>query len=213
LTEIIEETPPPPTRATPPPPKPRHAPQAMVQSLDPPELPRYKGGIPEYDRFDLQSFLTPTIIAWEKHITEVVNKMDHFETWQKFIRPGSVLLDIGANFGAFAALLANACPSCGIMAFEPVPKYAGFINYKYGWHPNLAVWPYGVADQEMTAELWMSTTNLGWNTLEADKRTPEMVKTTIRAKPLDMILSGANLDISFMKIDTEGSEWRKLFQI
>jgi FkbM family methyltransferase len=44
-----------------------------------------------------------------------------FETLSAFVTPGSVVLDIGANIGAYAIPLAKAFPDCEIHGFEPNP--------------------------------------------------------------------------------------------
>jgi len=127
----------------------------------------------------------------------------------KHLRPGSIVLDIGANFGAFTRKTIEICPKCFVLAFEPVPQYAGLINYRYGWHPHVSVFPFAIGENAETFDLWLSPTNLGWNTMEMSRATDDMVKTSISVRSFDALIK-MPLDISLIKIDVEGSEWRVL---
>lgn len=171
-------------------------------------LPRYQrkiGGVKEFEQFDMHHFATLTHMRWEQDIYNNLPKSE----WSSRLRPGSVVLDIGANFGAFTRRVVESCPKCLVLAFEPVPEYAGLINYRYGWHPHVSVFPYALGDTLSSFDLWLSPTNLGWNTMEQSRATPEMRKTRIEVRRFDTLIR-MPLDISFIKIDVEGSEWRVL---
>ena len=57
----------------------------------------------------------------------------------------------------------------------------------------------------------MDSSNLGWNTLEDERKTEGMTSIDVPVMTLDKFFEGKYLpNIDFIKIDVEGSEWRVL---
>lgn len=152
--------------------------------------------------------------AWYRSIEETVrDSVEAFNLsriWER-LPPGSVLLDVGANIGAFTDYMADACPSCSVYAFEPMEEYADFIRHNYHRHKSVHVYPIGLGDANENATLWVSDSNLGWNTLLEDQTEGDMRPVRIQIATFDHWASATGVDgFAFAKIDVEGAEYRVL---
>ncbi|CAD7962683.1 unnamed protein product [Amoebophrya sp. A120] len=77
-----------------------------------------------------------------------------------------LVLDIGANAGAFTGRIRAMCPTCRILAFECVPEYAAYIRDSRRFDKNLHVVPACVSDETGETSLFVASDgNLGWNTM------------------------------------------------
>jgi len=129
----------------------------------------------------------------------------------KQLPPGSVILDIGGNVGAWVSHALLHCQSCKIYTFEPVKEYAAYIAKKHAGNPNVHVIPAGIGNERAVMTLYKHSGNLGWNTLVASQATPDMVPVEIDIVPLDDWASATGFDVNtirFIKIDVEGAEFR-----
>src|SRR5436190_12836902 len=45
-----------------------------------------------------------------------------FNLLRRVVRPGGVVADVGANFGAFTVTMARLAPDARVLAFEPAPS-------------------------------------------------------------------------------------------
>jgi FkbM family methyltransferase len=152
---------------------------------------------------------------WYAKISETVTHASGLHGIEDIIKsapPGSIMLDIGANLGAFTDYMEKTCNGCVIYAFEPVKEYA---NYMLDHHKskNIHIFSYGLGDAASLVKLWMDEKNLGWNTLVNEKKDPKMYETEISIFPFDLFVEIHKVDLSklyFIKIDVEGSEYRVL---
>jgi len=127
----------------------------------------------------------------------------------------NVVIDVGANVGAFSAAILSECPDCRVQAFEAIPAYARYAAQRLeADEARVTVWPFGLGDADATLSLWMDTSNLGWNTLVGQKSNANMKEIPARVMPFDNFVErrrAAGFDpahIRAIKIDTEGAEWR-----
>lgn len=143
----------------------------------------------------------------------------NFAAITKFVHEGSVCLDVGANIGIYAAVMAKLSGSTGqVHAFEPVPHIRRKLR------ANLALNGFdwvrvnefalgaceGVFDMYQVVEgefrggtsTFLRNENVERMGEEKFQRVPVQVKT------LDNYANAASLEkVDFIKIDVEGFEW------
>jgi FkbM family methyltransferase len=120
---------------------------------------------------------------------------------------GSVFVDVGANVGAYALLVAAAAErKCRVVAVEPLPAVAAQLraNIAATGLQNVAVLEHAVGETEGHVSLAVNEANLGASSVGRGG-------TTVRLRPLLDALREADVDaIGAMKIDVEGYEDRVL---
>jgi FkbM family methyltransferase len=132
------------------------------------------------------------------------------DSWDVFhlmrlVRPGAVILDIGANFGFYALTFARALARCTrIIAFEPFPATFRRLSANIalnGLQDVIEAHPVALSDREGRARMWSRPDNSGASAV-LDEGTIEVPVTT-----LDGFSRGAGLDrLDLIKIDVEGHE-------
>lgn len=135
-----------------------------------------------------------------------------------FAHPGTVMVDVGANFGAYTWWLLHLLRSdCRILALEPEPQLNRRLRFNLetnGWD-NVAVLPVAAGDEEGHATLHVHGDNLGQNTLadpDAGHRSESGGRDVrVRIQPLAAVLAEAGVErVDILKIDIEGLEPRVL---
>ncbi|MEJ2540436.1 MAG: FkbM family methyltransferase, partial [Gemmatimonadota bacterium] len=131
-----------------------------------------------------------------------------------FAEPGAVMVDVGANFGAYTWWLLHLLgPRCRILALEPEPALNRRLRFNLatnGWD-NVEVVAVAAGDREGTATLHIHGANQGENTL-ADPETGHAPAAgggavEVPVRPLARIVADAGLDrVDILKIDIEGLE-------
>lgn len=129
----------------------------------------------------------------------------------KYLKPGEVFVDVGANIGFFTLMACKIVgPKGKVYALEPNPVIyemmdtSVFANSfgKRCHTQNIAAFN-GNGTMELT---WDSAGHGGGRLVTHDKVILDENKTTVKLEKLDEILAGNDRPISVMKIDTEGSE-------
>ena len=142
---------------------------------------------------------------WEPHVERRLREL---------LRPGDVALDIGANLGYFATVMAQSVEASGkVLAFEPVPKtweqlrLAAAFN-GFTWMTPLAM---ALGSSEGYVELAVDATNTGNASIHrsATAEGHQLVRAPMRR--LDDVLSDAETPPpALIKIDVEGHEFEVL---
>ncbi len=144
--------------------------------------------------------------SWEEHETAL---------FQAHLRPGSRVLDLGANVGWFAvqAILAGA----EVDAFEPVPFLADVAERNMARAAERGsgrgrLHRFGASDTPGRAEIVLAPRNRGDNrVIEAGAQAPADMtggeRIPIELAAVDDHVKGP---IDVLKIDTQGSEWLAL---
>jgi FkbM family methyltransferase len=133
------------------------------------------------------------------------------EAMARFVKPGMMVADIGANLGYFAVLLGELVGPAGwVHAFEPNPAIATLlrrsVNINVG-QPRTTVHEVALWDHDGEAVLRVPHLEPKNATLTNPHESPENVPVQVRR--LDSYPELHNLD--FIKIDVEGAEeatWR-----
>jgi len=136
---------------------------------------------------------------------------DEIQFVRKFIKPGMVSLDIGANYGLYATAIAKHMgPKGRLWCFEPTPNTAEALRNtfkKNKYRGRVKIVEAGLSNQEGTATFFMSP-NAELNTLEPGDDA-FMQEQTIDLLTLDGYARDAGLSkVDFVKLDAEGEEVR-----
>ncbi len=107
-----------------------------------------------------------------------------------------IVLDVGANVGAFTDYVLSKYPNCEIHIFEPVLKFKSYLDSKYK-DTNVQVIPKGVSDISSKSYIRCDISNLGWNEISNEGEEILLIN-------LDECIKENNLtNIGFIKIDVE----------
>jgi FkbM family methyltransferase len=125
----------------------------------------------------------------------------------QFVRPSSVVVDVGANRGVYTYFMSRAVGQGGrVLAYEPQPDLAAYVQAGMARAHNVTVRPVALGERLGTAELTIPSRDgrpeQGWATLRANVGPGR--KAVVDVTTLDDELSDD--DVSFIKIDVEGFE-------
>ena len=142
---------------------------------------------------------------------------DVVDLMRRFLKPGDVYLDVGANIGYLAFIAASCVGKDGeVHCFEPVPEFykrlERFKELNSDFH--LILNPFALAQDEGEAVIYISNLSQpGWNTLLAESIPMRQRKYELKVplKRLDeYIAQTISARISLIKIDVEGFEFQVL---
>lgn len=130
-----------------------------------------------------------------------------------FLRPGDVVVDVGANVGYFSLLCASAVgPEGRVIAFEPVPSIVEALraNLAENGSPPVVVEPVVASDEPGEVEIFRGAPdNLGESATTAGAgRVSEGAVPRVRAA--DRIDPALWPSVRLVKVDTEGDDLRAL---
>ena len=160
----------------------------------------YKLAIDPYDScFDPRIAFRADDPAWEPQIVELMRRV---------VKPGDVVVDIGAENGYHACLLSGLVGDSGrVYAFEPEPANRArlYRSLELNQMRNVEVIAKAVSHQPGTATLFANgpLTSLGY------ERVGNRGAIEVECVRLDDELP-AGIKVSLIKMDIEGSEWRAL---
>ena len=165
-------------------------------------------------------------ITWDLDPTGLVQRavyyLGHYEIhetrwWNRVLKPGWTVCDIGANFGYYSMLAAKgAGEGARVRAFEPHPDLQDRIARNValnGFEPRVQVERVALSDSNGEAVLELPPLgNEGIGRLQpADDATGGAVKVTVQTRRLDDWFAESGLDaLHLVKMDVEGAEGRVL---
>lgn len=133
----------------------------------------------------------------------------------RFITPGSVIIEIGANIGFESLYYAKRHPGCLVHSYEP-GSYAFHslsVSKAYNRLDNLKIFQLGVGDQNQTLEIASPTATSKNKGLGSLKQNPDLddsyQKESIEMVTLDSHFQ-SDAPVALLKIDTQGFEWNVL---
>jgi FkbM family methyltransferase len=152
---------------------------------------------------DVHDMIQATIIhfgAWEPRLSRL---------FERLIKPGDTVVDVGANVGYYSMLFAKLVgPSGRVVAIEALPKLAEVVksHARQNHLENIRVVNVAASDCAGEVTLYEApATNIGMTTVRADRGFPPTAK--VRALPLTDILTAQELAaVALIKIDIEGAE-------
>lgn len=159
------------------------------------------GSLMTWDLRDASEGRAAFLGRWDDDVRDAV--------WQR-LAPDAVILDVGANVGAWAVPFARRLDAGGrVCAFEPVPANRDRLERAVSQNnlSNVTVLPFALGDAEATVDMWLRTSVTG-----ASSGTAAFVPTgaghvTVTMRPMDAWVAETALDrLDFMKLDVEGAE-------
>jgi FkbM family methyltransferase len=133
-----------------------------------------------------------------------------YQLLRRVATPGAVLVDVGANLGAFAITMSRLCPSARIVAFEPVPSTVSGLraNIAVNGVTNVEVVEVAVTDRSGRVQVTDDPICPPRNRIVAETASPEK-SVSVAATTLDEFCAGRGIErLAFLKSDTEGAETR-----
>jgi len=137
---------------------------------------------------------------------------------KEFIRENSVIIDAGANIGAFSVFAANLAPKGHVYCFEPTPGTFEILRKNTKIYPNITIFQKGLGEVAKNADLIINEDAPAANTL-ADSGmldNPNDVghykkRVRVGVVTIDNFMREVGVDgLDFIKIDAEGYEKRIL---
>lgn len=124
------------------------------------------------------------------------------ELAQALVRPGDVVMDVGAHLGIYATLLAQLVDTSGlVLAYEPQPR---MLHRNAAVYRQLIVRPFAVSETEGSAP-FMSERSSGLSHIEpgtGQNHLPQLMTVTLDDEVKRLQLP----QVHFLKIDVEGHE-------
>jgi len=132
--------------------------------------------------------------------------------FRELLKPGMVVIDVGANIGYFSLLASTLVGSGGtVHAFEPDPLNCRLLkkNIRLNRASNIKVIKAALSDNDERLSLFLNSDNKGdhriWETNQESRK-----KIHIRAMTLDQYVKKTAIVPSFIKIDVQGAEGKVL---
>jgi FkbM family methyltransferase len=139
------------------------------------------------------------------------------QLFKESVRPGDVVVDLGANMGYFTMLAARLAGSEGrVYAFEPEPTNFTYLtrNIELNGYRHVTAYRKAVSDRFGSTKLFICTYDSGHHTINQFEGiaayargrpvTSEWVE--IETVPLDEFLGEAATRVGVLKMDIEGAE-------
>lgn len=149
--------------------------------------------------------LVPSLLVYgiyEKYDTEL---------FKKIVKPGMIVVDIGANIGYYTLMAAKLIGSNGkVYAFEPEPSNYELLikNIKINNYTNIISIQKAVSNKNGKARLFINKSNLGNSSLIENNVPQKIGFTEVETITLDNFFDSVvkNNKIDFIKMDTQGAE-------
>jgi FkbM family methyltransferase len=131
---------------------------------------------------------------------------DVLRTAGKLVKPGDVVLDVGANMGLTARAFCKLVgPSGRVFAFEPDPSTAALLRHNVANFRQCEVREIAVSDHAGTARFHIHGASTAGSSLVPSSA--HMRSIDVALLPLDRFISDESLNrIDLVKIDVEGAE-------
>jgi FkbM family methyltransferase len=133
------------------------------------------------------------------------------ELFERELRPGMTVLDLGANIGFYTILAAaRVRPGGRVFAFEPAPENIALLerNARANGFDHVTIVPRACSDTAGRVTLHLSPRGKGLHTIGAAGEGWGSIE--IETVRLDDHFAGASFTADFLKIDIEGAETRAL---
>ncbi|MCL2096234.1 MAG: FkbM family methyltransferase [Oscillospiraceae bacterium] len=134
-----------------------------------------------------------------------VDKMEGpYEYKSVILEENDIVIDAGANAGAFSALA--GVKGCKAYAFEPMPDIIEtYLKKTAEWNPNIKICEYALSDKRENLIFNVGRSLLASSSVK-NSRTTDM-QVTVQAIDLDSFVEENNLPrVDFIKADIEGAE-------
>lgn len=133
------------------------------------------------------------------------------KTIEKYIKPGDVCLDVGANIGWYSTLFSKIVGAKGtVHSFEPVPQTFAELKKNIGLNgspSNTFLNNFGLGDEEKFSEIYLFDEMPSGHASLAPRANKTAQAIPIQIKTLDSYLTEHEIErVDFVKVDIEGAE-------
>src|SRR5215470_4454754 len=129
---------------------------------------------------------------------------EEIEAFCSFIKPGSVVLDVGANFGLYTVLAAKR--GAQVFAIEPDPRNVSMLRHNVNLNrleKQVTIFEMAATETEKAVPLYRSLVNMG----ESNILQKGLLSGSVQGRTIDSL----NLPpVDVCKMDIEGSEFLAL---
>lgn len=139
-------------------------------------------------------------------------EMYEFALFRSILRPGGVVVDVGANFGLYTISAAAAVGRTGrVVAFEPDPAAFELLtrNVEGNGLVNVECHPVCAGDEDAETDFFQMEES-AFSGLSATGRANVRAKVRVPVRRLDSVLARSDAPLTAMKIDVEGHEYAVL---
>ncbi len=147
------------------------------------------------------------------HFLLVNKKYEEFETqlFKTFLKPGMVVIDIGANIGYYTLIAAQAVGKQGkVYSFEPEPKNYELLtkNIQVNKFENTHPIQKALSNKSGKIKLYLDENNLGNPSISKNNIPEEKGFVEVETLTLDSFFQNKikNIDLDIIKIDVQGAE-------
>jgi FkbM family methyltransferase len=154
-------------------------------------------------------FLDATDLDITRHflLENGVWEPEETEKFLSLVKTGMVVVDVGANFGYYTLLAADAVGNAGkVYSFEPAPKNYALLrkNIEANNYLNVITVPKAVSNRCGKAKLQLSAKSSGGHTLSTNDSGRDFAE--VETVTLDQYFAGWSDTIDLIKLDAEGAE-------
>jgi len=132
--------------------------------------------------------------------------------FNRYIKPGDIVIDIGANIGLFTLIASENVGSTGqVFSFEPSPQTYKWLteNIEANVLRNVESFKLALSDREGNIDFFISSEGYdAFNSIIKPSKGQNYIKESVPTLTLDAFIKTQNLagKISFIKLDVEGYE-------
>lgn len=155
--------------------------------------------------------------TFQAYAMNLIHEEETTALFKKIVRPGDVVLDLGANIGYFTILAAKLVgPSGKVFSFEPEPTNFRYLtkNIELNRHTNAFAFQKAISDRPGKTQLFVCSYDSGHHTInqyegiEAYRRgrKSEMRSIDIDTVTVDDFLKDKTDHVDIIKMDVEGAE-------
>ncbi|MDO8664756.1 MAG: FkbM family methyltransferase [Candidatus Liptonbacteria bacterium] len=162
-----------------------------------------RNGLRFYARLDLDNLGA---------IDDVFIRNEYFNI-RNIIDDNAIVIDIGANIGAFSTAAAHRARGATIFSYEPTPETFSRLQRNIGLNnlKNINTFQLAVGGKARETPLFVHPKNSGANTIVLHQDNPELFKedgSVVRVITLEDVFLQNNLShCDFLKMDCEGAEF------
>lgn len=153
------------------------------------------------------NFYFPTKFNWDMKLEMLTKKYERETTilFNKIIKPGMVIIDIGAHIGYYTTLFSKLTGADGkIYAFEADIDNFKLLKKNINKYKNINIYNIAIADKNGRIDFYKVKNSTGCHSII---KANNAVKTSVQATTLDNFMVENNINqIDIIKIDIEGAE-------
>lgn len=155
--------------------------------------------------------------TFQAYALDLVHEEETTKLFKKIVRPGNIVLDLGANIGYFTLIASKLVGSNGkIFSFEPDQKNYEYLtkNINFNNFKNISTFNKAVSSKNGKEKFYFCSYDSGHHTLKqplgieaySKGRAYQEEYRIVETVAIDSFLAQNKIDVDIIKIDVEGAE-------